>query len=79
MEKGKNRVRLVYQALGRVLSNPQDFGLGTAAPDQLIIALAAMRSSLREELAEKDDLMGDWLSGELAQDADPVARRSSRG
>ncbi len=71
MEREKNRVLLVYRSLGRVLSNPQDYGLGLRAPQPLVEALTAMRRSLREEIAEGQDLGDDdWLSDELAQDAD---------
>jgi hypothetical protein len=66
-----NRVLLVYKALGRVLNDPQSFGLGERPPKPLNEALSAMRQSLREELAEESELLSvDWLSGELSQDAD---------
>jgi hypothetical protein len=66
-----NRVLLVYKALGRVLNSPQSFGLGDRAPKPLTEALTAMRQSLREELAEENELSsGDWLSRDLSQDAD---------
>jgi hypothetical protein len=71
MEREKNRVLLVYRSLGRVLSRPQDYGLGLRAPQPLVEALTAMRGTLREELAAEPDLADDdWLSDELAQDAD---------
>jgi hypothetical protein len=76
MERGKGRVLLVYRSLGRVLSVPQDYGLGLRAPQPLVEALTAMRRSLREELAETAAVGDDWLSDELAQDADPPARMS---
>ena len=66
------RVMLVYKGLGRVLNNPQSFGLGDRAPKSLVEALSEMRQSLREELVEERELSSeDWLSGELSQDADP--------
>ena len=66
-----NRVSLVYKALGRLLDNPQSFGLGERMPKPLADALRSMRRSLREELAEENELSSrDWLSCELSQDAD---------
>jgi len=66
-----NRVLLVYKALGRVLNSPQSFGLGDRLPERLVEALSAMRQSLREEIAEENEMSsGDWLSSELSQDAD---------
>jgi hypothetical protein len=66
-----NRVLLVYKALGRVLNSPQSFGLSDRPPRPLIEALTAMRQSLREEIAEENELSsGDWLSSQLSQDAD---------
>lgn len=79
MERAKNRVLLVYRSLGRVLSNPQEYGLGLRAPMPLVNALTAMRQSLRQDLAETQDLGDDdWLSDELAQDADRPARQSGK-
>jgi hypothetical protein len=66
-----NRVLLVYKALGRVLNNPQSFGLGERPPKPLTEALSAMRQNLGEELAEENDPSSeDWLSRDLSQDAD---------
>jgi hypothetical protein len=66
-----NRVLLVYKTLGRLLDNPQSFGLGKRMPKPLAEALSSMRRSLREELEEENELSsGDWLSCELSQDAD---------
>jgi hypothetical protein len=65
------RVSLVYTALGRLLDNPQSFGLGEPMPEPLAEALSSMRRSLREELEEENELSsGNWLSCELSQDAD---------
>jgi len=66
-----NRVFIVYKALGRVLNNPQSFGLGERPPKRLTEALTSMRQSLRDELVEENELSStDWLSSELSQDAD---------
>jgi hypothetical protein len=78
MERAKSRVLLVYRALGRVLSSPQTFGLGMRAPQALVEALTAMRRSLREELVESQDAGADWLSDELAQDADRPVPKSGK-
>lgn len=82
MDTAINRVLLVYKTLGHVLNNPHSFGLGDRAPKPLVEVLTTMRQSLRAELAEDDRLSSeDWLSGELAQDADrpksPAAKRAS--
>jgi hypothetical protein len=74
VEKAMNRVLLVYKTLGQVLNSPQSFGLGDRAPKPLVDVLSAMRRSLRDELEEENQLSAeDWLSGELAQDADRPA------
>ena len=79
MEREKSRVLLVYKSLGRVLTCPHDYGLGLRAPQPLVEALTAMRQSLHEELAQARDLSeDDWLSDELAQDADGPARVSGK-
>jgi hypothetical protein len=83
MDPATNRVLLVYKMLGQVLNNPQSFGLGDRAPKALIEVLSTMRESLREELAEENQLSAeDWLSDELSQDADrpkPVAGKCAAG
>jgi hypothetical protein len=81
MNTAINRVLLVYKTLGRVLNNPQSFGLGDRAPKPLVEVLTTMRQNLRQELAEDNRLSAeDWLSDELAQDADrpksPAAERA---
>jgi hypothetical protein len=76
-----NRVLLVYKALGRLLDNPQSFGLGERMPKPLAEALSTMRRCLREELVEENELSsGDWLSRDLSQDADRYlpAKRPNR-
>jgi hypothetical protein len=76
-----DRVLLVHKALGRVLNSPQSFGLGDRPPQPATEALCAMRQSLHEELAEKNEPSEDWLSRDLSQDADrhlpaiPAAKR----
>ena len=52
MESLKNRIKVVYNDLGRVLNSPESFGLGERAPNPLVNALTAMRQNLREELIE---------------------------
>ena len=70
---GNNRIREVYQALGRVLSNPVIFGLGPTMPRTLEFALASARRKLMEELNERStwpEDEGAALEAELSQDAD---------
>ena len=65
------RVIKVYRELGRVLSQPQAFGLGDRAPQALVDALTAMRHNLRDELLEQNqESSEDLLNSELSQDAD---------
>jgi hypothetical protein len=79
MQRTKSRVLLVYRSLGHVLNNPHTYGLGARAPQPLVEALTAMRRSLRQELAEAQDVgEDDWLSDELAQDADRPARSGGK-
>ncbi|MGZ4843288.1 MAG: hypothetical protein ACXVJ1_01190 [Candidatus Angelobacter sp.] len=71
MESLKNRIKVVYNDLGRVLNSPESFGLGERAPKPLVNALTAMRQKLREELIDlKQWEAGDDLSAELSQDRD---------
>ncbi|MGZ4877759.1 MAG: hypothetical protein ACXV5M_06315, partial [Candidatus Angelobacter sp.] len=71
MESLKNRIKVVYNDLGRVLNSPESFGLGERAPKPLVNALTAMRQNLREELIDlKQWEAGDDLSAELSQDRD---------
>ena len=84
METATKRVMLVYKSLGQVLNNPQEFGLGDRPPKPLVEALTAMRQSLREQLMEEQESSSeDWLSDELAQDADrqpePATHLRSKG
>lgn len=83
METAVNRVLLVYKTLGQVLNNPRSFGLGDRAPKPLVEVLTAMRQSLRQELEEDSRRSAeDWLSDELAQDADrpkPLAAKRAVG
>lgn len=72
-----NRVSLVYRTLGQILNSPQSFGLGDRAPKPLVEVLTAARQSLREEFEEENNLSDeDWLSEELAQDADQPESRT---
>lgn len=72
-----NRVSLVYKTLGQILNSPESFGLGDRAPKPLVEVLTAARQSLREEFEEESILSDeDWLSEELAQDADQPESRT---
>ena len=70
-----NRIVEVYQALGRVLNDPQAFGLGARAPQALVHELTSNRRKLMDELVaqkrrlEEDELL---LETELSQDADAL-------
>ena len=77
MESLTDRVKQVYRDLGKVLDNPESFGLGQRAPKPLVNALTGMRQKLREELVElKQWPSGNELAADLSQDADthPVRR-----
>lgn len=72
-----NRVVFVYKTLGQILNNPESFGLGDRAPKPLVEVLTAARQRLREEFEEENTLSdADWLSEELAQDADQPESRT---
>jgi len=82
MEALKNRIKVVYNDLGRVLNSPESFGLGERAPQPLVAALTAMRQKLMEELIDlKQWEVSDNLSAELSQDSDrpvPLDAKSKR-
>jgi len=82
MEALKNRIKVVYNDLGRVLNSPESFGLGERAPQPLVTALTAMRQKLMEELIDlKQWEVSDNLSAELSQDSDrpvPLDAKSKR-
>jgi hypothetical protein len=66
-----SRLQQVYNALGRILSDPESFGLGKPVPELLVSAVTAMRQQLKDEMIaldrwEPDD---DDLSAELSQDS----------
>lgn len=65
----KNRIKDLYLDLGRVLNNPEAFGLGERMPAALADALTRIESELMEELREQG-LEHDLLAEELSQDAD---------
>ena len=68
-----NRIVEVYRTLGRVLNNPEAFGLGQRAPRLLVEELTMSRHTLLEELKEQKQWLADdedLLEAELSQDAD---------
>lgn len=60
----------VYLELGKILNQPQLFGLGERAPEPLVQVLIRSRAALREEMAKENAVAGDYLADELSQDAD---------
>jgi hypothetical protein len=65
----KNRIKDLYLDIGRVLNNPEAFGLGERMPTALAVALTRIQSELLEELREQG-MEHDYLAQELSQDAD---------
>ena len=65
----RNRIKDLYLDIGRVLNNPEAFGLGERMPRALCDALTRIESELMEELREQG-LEQDFLAQELSQDAD---------
>ena len=63
----------VYLELGKILNQPQLFGLGERAPAALVQALMQWRAILRDEMARENPVSGDYLADELSQDADRPA------
>ena len=68
----KSRIKNLYLDVGRVLNNPEAFGLGERMPQALADALTRIQSELMEELRE-EALDEDFLAQELSQDADENA------
>lgn len=65
----KNRVADVYLKLGKILNEPQSFGLDERAPEALIKALTEVREMLKSEMKEEVHSI-ESLEDELSQDAD---------
>lgn len=67
-----SRLIEVYRILGRILDDPEAFGLGHRAPRTLVEVLTTSRQKLMEELSEQRRWEGEdaSLEAELAQDAD---------
>ena len=63
----------VYLELGRILDQPQSFGLGERAPDALVKVLTRLRQSVKDEMTNENGTSGDYLADELSQDADKCA------
>lgn len=63
----------VYLELGKILNQPQLFGLGERPPEPLVQVLIRLRGTLRDEIARERALSGDYLADELSQDADSPA------
>jgi len=68
-EAMKNRIKDLYLDIGRVLNNPEAFGLGERMPHALADALTRIQAELMEEVREQG-LEVDFLVQELSQDAD---------
>jgi hypothetical protein len=68
-EAMKNRIKDLYLDIGRVLNNPEAFGLGERMPSALADALTRIQSELMKELREAG-LEEGFLVQELSQDAD---------
>lgn len=71
----KNRLKNLYLEIGRVLNNPQAFGLEERMPKPLIESLTKIQLELLEELRDQGG-EEDFLAQELSLDAD---RHSFRG
>jgi hypothetical protein len=65
----KSRIKDLYLDMGRVLNNPEAYGLGERAPKPLVDALTRFQLELVEELREQG-FENDFLTQELSQDAD---------
>jgi hypothetical protein len=50
-----NRIEEVHRELGRVLENPQSFGLGECLPKQFVDALTKMRRNLMDEWIDRKE------------------------
>lgn len=65
----KNRIKVLYLDIGRVLNNPTAFGLEERMPKSLGDALTRIQCELLEELKD-EGLETGFLAQELSQDAD---------
>ena len=72
-----NRIKNLYFEIGRVLNNPERFGLAERIPKPLVDVLTKIQLELMEELRERggeeDFFAKDILCEELSQDADSHA------
>jgi len=68
MDSLTSRIKQVYKELGRILDNPQSFGLGDYPPKPLVSAVATMREKLKEELIELNQWESEDLPAELSRD-----------
>jgi hypothetical protein len=60
----------VYEELGRLLEQPESFGVGQHAPEPLASAVMAMRDKLKKAILELSQNGSDGdLSTELSEDA----------
>ncbi len=64
-----NRLKNLYLDIGRVLNNPQAFGLEERMPKLLSEMLTKVQLELLEEMRDQG-VEQDFLSQELSQDAD---------
>ena len=67
-----SRLKHIYLLVGRVLNNPQAFGLEQRPPKELQIALTKVQCELMKELQEEIS-EEDFLVVELLQDSDNLA------
>jgi hypothetical protein len=65
----RHRIKDLYLDIGRVLNNPEAFGLGERMPVRLADELTRFESELLEELRDEGYEEG-FLAQELSQDAD---------
>jgi hypothetical protein len=64
-----SRLKHIYLLVGRVLNDPEAFGLGERPPKALGDALTKIQSELMKELQEEIS-EENFLAAELSQDAD---------
>jgi hypothetical protein len=65
------QIQEVYAGLGKILENPQAFGLGEHVPNALAEHLESLRRMLQQAQTELCDMPSEGdLAFELSQDAD---------
>jgi hypothetical protein len=70
MPGSTNGLANAYVEVGKILDEPQSFGLGERVPEPLLETLIRLQQILKSEMTKEPTLSSDYLADELSQDAD---------